>query len=57
MGFLVVLKLLLLVIVIGTAIYSGIVYSARRRGSAKELSNLREQAQPCGACPPTSGKP
>ena len=46
MGFLVVLKLLLLVIVIGTAIYSGIVYSARRRGSAKELSNLREQAQP-----------
>ncbi len=45
MGFLVVLKLLLLVIVIGTTIYSGIVYSARRRGSAKELTALRDQAQ------------
>jgi len=46
MGFLVVLKLLLLVIVIGTALYSGIVYTARRRGSAKELSALRDQTKP-----------
>ncbi|MBL7252456.1 IgaA/UmoB family intracellular growth attenuator [Alloalcanivorax marinus] len=46
MGFLVALKLLLLVIVLGTTIYSGIVYSARRRGSARELSSLRDQAQP-----------
>ncbi|GAA5126410.1 IgaA/UmoB family intracellular growth attenuator [Alloalcanivorax gelatiniphagus] len=43
---LLVIKLILITVVILTSLYSAIVYSARKRESARQLNALRGQAQP-----------